>query len=1145
MTGERPATPSAIGWEVERRIVTILFADLVGFTSLSERLDAEDVATIQDAYFAAVRETVLRHGGQLEKFIGDAVMAAFGVPRARDDDAERAVRAGLSLVAAVELLGARLDLDGGGLRLRVGVNTGEVVHAIDGPDGGRVTGDPVNVAARLQAAAEPGGVLVGEETALAVAEAIELEAVEPLTLKGKTAPVRAWRVIAPRPRRSRELAMGSLRAPMIGRAAELAELVAAVANVRHRRAPERWLVLAPPGVGKTRLVDEFVEVAATLEPPPLLWRTRLRPEPNGPFDPLRPVTLAALHHGHVTIDHRSAAEEALRAHLGAAGLAEGRAAVVAREMISLAAADTPSEVDTARLSDRAALFAAWLDGFDALAGRRTQIWVIEDLHWAGPDVVAFLDAATISPAGAERLMVATARPSFLETVPAWSVDEPAIGRHVLDLSTLPATDAATLVHALVGDALPETLVARIAERSDGNCLFIEELLRTWVGTGALVAETPRTTSPGGRGSDRWRLTVPAHEIPLPRTVQAIYAAQLDDLPPPVRQAARRGAVAGRRFPFRALDVLGVADPTDAVDELKRRALIGGPHADAVLGDTFAYRHALLRDAGYASLARAERAELHVRLARWLEAAAGAGSGMLAVAIAEHLATGLASAPALAQEVAPGLSRDDCADEAAAWLELAGGQALSDGAGAAAADLFRRSAAVTRAATPGARSRRLNRLGRALAPIGGVEEAARALHEAIDAARAARDAGDPAWRTLFAQATEALASLLYEQIRFAEAWHLGDAALAEMGDGDDLDAARVRLARSRGRSGETNEAAGWVADAERALEAARAAGDSESEWEVTRDLARARSEAGSASLDDWVELRALAHGRGDAALEVTATVMEAGWRMAIAPAEVPGLLGPARELAVARGLVEDLGWIEHAECEAGLAAGEWARALEAGLAAVDLGERHGYDRIAVRSWSALLPAASLRGATATLERAAAWFETRAGRLPDSPYGRMLYAGAHLWLARGGVGRFEAPTLDHLRSAMAQWRIAGSYEWLAAGDAVLDAWFAAGRGDWIREAIEGLEAPAPGDDFRPAALALDLHRARLDGAAAAVGQRDGPVRTVRAIVDGFRGIGLPFWTARGIRVLEGLGAATEEDIFVRAGIESALGAVRATL
>jgi class 3 adenylate cyclase len=206
----------AAGDSVERKIVTVLFADLVGFTPLSESLDPEDVRTIQQAYFAGVRETVGRHGGVLEKFIGDAAMAVFGIPSAHDDDAERAVRAGLALTSAVELIGARLGLDEAPLRLRVGVNTGEVVYE-PGQEGALVTGDAVNVAARLQTAAPTGGVLLGQETALAVAEAVELEPLPPVELKGKSAPVAVARAVGVRAERSREHAMGTLRAPMLGR----------------------------------------------------------------------------------------------------------------------------------------------------------------------------------------------------------------------------------------------------------------------------------------------------------------------------------------------------------------------------------------------------------------------------------------------------------------------------------------------------------------------------------------------------------------------------------------------------------------------------------------------------------------------------------------------------------------------------------------------------------------------------------------------------------------------------------------------------------------------------------------------------------------------------------------------------------------
>ena len=194
-----------------RRVVSVLFADLVGFTSLSEELDAEDVTLVQDAYFEAVRETVSRHGGQLEKFVGDAAMAVFGAPRVRDDDAERAVRAGLALVAAVQRVGAGLGLAPGALRLRVGVASGETVYGEASAERGPVTGDVVNVAARLQAAGEPETVTIGETTALAVADAIELERLPPFDLKGKSEPVPAWRAAGVHAERSRERALGGLQ----------------------------------------------------------------------------------------------------------------------------------------------------------------------------------------------------------------------------------------------------------------------------------------------------------------------------------------------------------------------------------------------------------------------------------------------------------------------------------------------------------------------------------------------------------------------------------------------------------------------------------------------------------------------------------------------------------------------------------------------------------------------------------------------------------------------------------------------------------------------------------------------------------------------------------------------------------------------
>src|SRR3954468_2642416 len=348
---------------VERRIVTVMFADLVGFTALSERLDAEDVAEGPDAYFEAVREAVARHGGLLEKFIGDAAMAVFGAPRVRDDDAERAVRAGLALVAAVQRVGAGFALEAGTLRVRVGVESGETVYGEASAERGPVTGDVVNTAARLQAAGEPETVTIGEATALAVADAIVLERLPPFELKGKAEPVAAWRAVGVHGERSRERALGGLRAPTLGRGDELGRLGALVGSTA------RVTVIAPPGVGKTRLLDELAAAVAGAA----VLRARLRPDVLSPFEPI----------AQLTGERRTPSELAALAR--AAGSTEARAAVVAELLGGVGSAETQPA------AEREQLFAAWLEGLDAIAGDRAAVWLVEDVHWASPDLLAFLE----------------------------------------------------------------------------------------------------------------------------------------------------------------------------------------------------------------------------------------------------------------------------------------------------------------------------------------------------------------------------------------------------------------------------------------------------------------------------------------------------------------------------------------------------------------------------------------------------------------------------------------------------------------------------------------------------------------------------------------------------------------------------------
>ena len=228
------------------------------------------------------------------------------------------------------------------------------------------------------------------------------------------------------------------------------------------------------------------------------------------------------------------------------------------------------------------------------------MWLVEDLHWASPDLLAFIEATGSTPSATGRLVVGTTRPVLLESAAAWCD-----GLELLHLAPLPPAETAALVGGLIGrDVLPAELIERIAEQSGGNALFVEELLRTWISTGVLRREQ------GGR----WQLAADAQEVVLPPTVQAIYAGQLDDLPPSARAAARRASVAGRRFPFASLEPLAAEQPAEAVATLVLRALVSDAVEDPILGPSHVFRHALLRDAGYASLARAQRASLHARFA---------------------------------------------------------------------------------------------------------------------------------------------------------------------------------------------------------------------------------------------------------------------------------------------------------------------------------------------------------------------------------------------------------------------------------------------------------------------------------------------------------------------------------------------------
>jgi class 3 adenylate cyclase/tetratricopeptide (TPR) repeat protein len=1063
---------------VERKIVSVLFADLVGFTSLSEQLDAEDVAAVQMAYFDTVRETIERYGGRLEKFIGDAAMAVFGVPRTRDDDAERAIRAALALAAAIEQLAARVGLESGALAVRVGVNSGEVIHTPDaGHEEAMVTGDPVNVAARLQAAAAPGEVLVGEATALAAAEVIDLGEARALELKGKAEPVLARRAIAVRPERSREVAMGTLRAPLLGRAEELARLLDELEHARSE--PRRLLVVAPPGVGKTRLVDEL----ATRIPDAAVARTRLRPDVLAPFEPIAQLFLTA----------GAADESSLEKRLRAAGTPPARARVLVEEAVAVM---RPTG-DAASGGDRENRFAAWLQVLDALAG----VWLVEDVHWAGGDLLAFLAFAGEAPG--RRLVLTTSRPSLLETAAQWCA-----GASRLDLEPLQEAAASDLVRGLVGDALPDELVHRIAERSDGNPLFIEELLRTWISIGTLVEQ-----------DGAWTLTRAAGDVPLPQTVQAIYSAQLDDLPPSARDVARRASVAGRRFPLSALDSLHVAHADEGVELLTRRALMAGPSADALFGPSYAYRHALLRDAGYASLARAERARLHASLAAWLEGAAGENRAQVAEPIARHYARALDSMPALAREAAPGLARDECRRLAATWFERAAEAALELAAHESARELLGRAFELTDDEEAIDKARRLTALGKLTASSADMDEGARLLEKALELARSVGD------RQQIARAAAALSWVLDQQVQFMPAARMADEALNEIGERDDLATALLLVRRATAINNGSDAVDAPRADAERALAIAKATNDRRLELEAFDLLMSLRSDDPVA----WQEVEQLA-------LEIGAWDKAADAILSQALRLVPDRADDARplvdraiELCEARGLRESLAWSHYAAVEIGLVAGDWDAAVASARRALDIGVPNGYDRAVVRTWSTVLPIAAARSDEALLDQGYVWL-THRFREPESPspYALIMMAARQLEIASRGL---RDPFVPDVEERLASFELRYSTpSWLAALEAVLDSWLGAGELDGARRALARLEPSTTKPDRTTLGRsAYFLLRGKL--LAASGGDCSGEAR--RAL-GGFGESGAPWWAAKSLKMI-----GTTETLAEAAEIEHALG------
>jgi predicted ATPase/class 3 adenylate cyclase len=569
----------------ERRVVTILFADVAGSTAMGDALDPEDVRVLLRRYYDVARETVTEHGGILEKFIGDAVVAVFGFPHTHDDDPQRALAAALTLrdrVRADPALGDRLPI-------RLGINTGEVVASRESATGDfPLSGDAVNVAARLQQAAEPWGILCGERTVASIRTGFAFGPAMAIDARGKSQPIRALLLVG----RAATTPVAR-RAPLIGRDRDLQQLELAARRALEEQRPFLVSVIAPAGVGKTRLLEEFLERLPGIEPRATVAIAQCLPYGQRlTYWPLRGVLYRLI--GVPEDATALTVRQAIRDWLAGSGLE-----ALDREVELLAATVGAGETE---VSDRSALLAAWRTFFEIAARRSPLVLVFEDLHWSSDSLLDLFEFVMQPRGDLPLIMIALTRPELLDRRPGWGGGR----RNYTSISLEPLSDrdTAQLIEQLL-DGCPPELVDRIVRHAEGNPFFAGELIRS-------VAE---------RGSDQ-----------LPDTVQATVLARLDQLAPEERRVIQLGSVFGRAF--RPPGLLALEPTLERLDEVVDR-LMDKDLLRSTGADIFAFRHILIREVAYQTLTRAERGRLHAAAASWLESLAGEREDSLAELIAFH------------------------------------------------------------------------------------------------------------------------------------------------------------------------------------------------------------------------------------------------------------------------------------------------------------------------------------------------------------------------------------------------------------------------------------------------------------------------------------------------------------------------------
>jgi|SRR5215208_277745 len=699
-----------------RKVVTVLFSDLTGYTALGDELDPESLGRLMGRYFEEMKIVLDRHGGTVEKFIGDAVMAVFGVPRAHEDDAHRALRAAVEMRDALNKLNEEIE-GAWGVRVlsRTGVNTGEVLA--EDPSSGHsfIAGDAVNLASRLETAADPGEILIGEATYRLVRDVIEAEPTPPLVVKGKRDPVAAWRVLAVSSSDARWARR--LDSPLVGRDAELHQLEEIYARAAAERSAQLVTIVGPAGVGKSRLASEFL---AGIDADARAFAGRCLPYGEG-------ITFWPI-------------VEILR---DAAGLSELRSAEDAMpKVLKLLPEGADSELIAERLTALIGLgdltagvhetFWAVRKLLEGLAAQQPLVVTIDDIHWAEPTLLDLLEYLVDWIRDLPVVLMCLTRPELVEVRGTWVA--PRRNASVVTLPPLSGVAIEGLIaNLLKGGTLVDDARERIADAAEGNPLFVEETLGMLVDDGLLA-----------RRDGSWEVAGDVSALSIPPTIHALLSARLDRLDDEERAVIERAAVVGRVFWWGAVSDLCPEETRSRVgghlQALARKDLIQPDRSDVPNEDAFRFAHILMVDAAYSRIPKALRADLHEQFADWIERKTGDRVGEYEEIIGYHLEQAHHSLAQLGQADARVHSLGASAGRT---LTSAGRRAFARGDMPAAVNLLSRAASLVPPDDP-ARLELLPALAFALLETGDFERLQQVCSETSNAAEASGDGAAKAY-----------------------------------------------------------------------------------------------------------------------------------------------------------------------------------------------------------------------------------------------------------------------------------------------------------------------------------------------------------------------------------------------------------------